>query len=423
MVKTKKAKIVEAPEAEVLDTPPKNVEKPKETKAVVRAQASVIAGIELDSKNLKKALDAQTEQRKLIKEFIQEHLVPGVDYLRIHVVRSCFKEKAQRGSCSDMKHFSKDILAKPGQEKIFSLFQLSSELQRDTETMEMLPGRNNLVAYKCLVLRGDKVVAEGRGAAEVGDKGRDVNSTIKIAEMRARMDACLALGFSEYFAQDLDDPDYQNQKKAAEEQAAAQAVDGTGLASKPENSPVDDEERSMLARYMLKLGFNGREEQLELLAANGIDKPKEMTSGQCRGLIIKLKDNVFSAPTKTVLDDVEDVSAALDEAIEQTEKEQKIAQLEADPPMVVDEEFKVEMNRMLDMLGLNYNGQMWLLKKITGKPFGSREKFTENEWRRAYDVAMAILNKELDVPDRYVAGLIQDDKPTTSDEATYEPVA
>lgn len=405
----------------------KNPEKPKRSRSnaalAVREDVSVVAGIQLSSKELERALKAQTEQRKLIKDFIQSHLVKGVDYLRIHVVRSCYAEQKQRGSCNEARHFSKDILAKPGQEKIFSLFQLTSKLEKDIETMEMLPGRSNLVAYKCFVLRGDKIVAEGRGAAEVGDKGRDVNSTIKIAEKRARMDACLALGFSEYFAQDLDDPDYQAQRKAAEEQAAAEANDQTGLPVRPETAPVDADERQLLYRHMLRCGFKSNEQQLALLESEGIADSSNATSGQFRSLILKLKDGLIASPPvepvvkEPELDVDKEMTAALSKLDEPAGEESKPAPVEA-PPLVVDAELKEEVQKRAESLGINYNGQMWLFKSITGRPFGKWEKFTDNEWRRAYDVVTGILEGVIEVPDRYVAGLIEDEAEPKAEEAS-----
>lgn len=399
---------------------PKRDRSKKATSAIaVKEQTSVIAGISLSVKELEKALEAQTKQRELIKKFIQAHLVPGVDYLRIHVVKGCYAEQKQRGSCDNMKHFSKDILAKPGQEKIFSLFQLSSKLEKDTETIEMLPNRSSLIAYKCIVTRNGDVIAEGRGAAEVGDKGRDVNSTIKIAEKRARMDACLALGFSEYFAQDLDDPDYQNQKKAAEEQAAAEANDRTGLPSRPENAPVEQDERELLYRLMLKTGFKSREQQLSLLESEGIADPNLATSGQYRSLILKLKENAIAPPPAPPEENV-DINKELDSALNKLDEpagdpEAPKPEPPVAPPLVVDDVFKDEVLKLRDSLTLNYNGQMWLLKTISGRPFGKWEQFTDAEWRRAYEVVMGILEQTVEVPDRYVLGVVPE-------EPTSEPV-
>lgn len=375
----------------------------------------ILAGV--TTEQLEVALDTQTAQRKLIKEFIQKHLVKGIDYLRIHVVRNCATEDKQRGSCKFAGHFSKDILAKPGQEKIFSLFNLTGKLTKDTETLDMLGNPKGTVALKCDVYRGELWVTEGRGAATVGDNRRDANSTIKIAEKRARMDAALSLGFSEYFAQDLDDPDYQNQKKMAEEQAAGQADDGSGLPSRPANSPINDLERRELAKLLLKAGFNSREEQIELLALNDVPDPSKMTSGQARDLIKKMKTNAFTPPTTTgtVLDDLEGIDEeAVAEVAEQKAAKaveaEKLADLAKVPELVVDDDLKAAVEERAVTIGLNNRGHMWLMQKITGRPFGKWDKLTDEQWRKAYDLIMAIMDGKIEVEDFYIN---KDTKPPT----------
>jgi hypothetical protein len=137
--------------------------------------------------DLQASVDLEKTNRDIIKRFVSDQLVKGTDYGNIVG--------------------SKPTLLKPGMEKIFSLMHLKSRLVKDTETYEMLGSTPGMVCYKAVLYQigtGEEV-AEGRGAAQVGDKKRDANATIKIAEKRARMDACLSLGFSEFFTQDLED--------------------------------------------------------------------------------------------------------------------------------------------------------------------------------------------------------------------------
>jgi hypothetical protein len=150
---------------------------------------------------LKRAMAAEVKKREIIKEFVQSQLVEKVDYGTIEAT-----------SKSGKSFKSKPCLFKPGMEKILSLFSIVSTLEKDTDTWEMLGSKPSTVCYRCHLLRGGNVIAEGRGIATVGEKDRDANSTVKIAEKRARMDACLSLGFSEYFTQDLEDMQKSNQQ-------------------------------------------------------------------------------------------------------------------------------------------------------------------------------------------------------------------
>jgi hypothetical protein len=227
----------------------------------------------MSTKNLQRQVDKMTEQRRVIAEFVKDHLKEGTDYGTI-----------QSGSFK-----SKPTLYKPGQEKIFSLFGLVSELVRDQETLDMLSEVTNLVAYKCNVYKNNIKVAEGRGAAVIGDLKRDANSTIKIAEKRARMDACLTLGFSEYFTQDLEDPEYRNK------------ITGKGMPPSPDNhykgkgivEPVPDEpmtenQRKMIYSLLKQKGF-AESEMKRIIEINAdIKDAKNLTKSQASVLIKKV---------------------------------------------------------------------------------------------------------------------------------------
>jgi len=146
----------------------------------------------ISPEQLKEAVALEADRRKIIRDFVRAQLVEGKDYGTIPV----------RGR-SGLVTQSKPVLFKSGMEKIFSLFNVVSSLEKDTETIEMI-NKSGVIAYKCILTRGGQFIGEGRGACDIAEKGR-VNDAIKIAEKRARMDACLNLGFSEYFTQDLDD--------------------------------------------------------------------------------------------------------------------------------------------------------------------------------------------------------------------------
>lgn len=373
----------------------------------------LVPGVTTDQ--LKMALTAQTEQRVLIKQFIQHHLLEGVDFGRIHVVKNCDNQY----SCKNKYHFGKDMLFKPGQEKIFSLFGITSELVKDDDTYQMLPDTKNMVAYKCIAKRGDQVVAEGRGAAVVGDNRRDVNATIKIAEKRARMDACLALGFSEYFSQDLDDPDYAGQRQQANERAAAEAAakhpeemppapeppkPGANLKPRPAMELASQEEKTELYKAFLKAGLD-KSEQLEVLAVNGITDPQGMTSGMARSMIAKLNDNAFKRPEPKDESPTDIPDGPVDlSGIDDSGKPVENSPSKKEPelvPLEVDDALKTHIAEQLAELNLNARGNMWYKRQVTNKPFGKPQDWTDAEWRRAYDVLQDILDVKIEVDDSY----------------------
>lgn len=401
----KTSKNSKASEGEIVDDKALVVqaEKPKRGRPAGKAVAqrdsvlSIVGGV--TTEQLTQALKVQTEQRNLINDFIKSHLKEGTDYGKIHVVKNCVDEDRKRGSCEKDYHFSKPILFKPGQEKIFSLFGITDELTKDLETYEMLPGVNGLVAYKCVMYRGDQRIGEGRGAATLAGERSDPNSVIKKAEKRARMDACLSLGFSEYFTQDLDDPEYESQRSMANTRAANEAErrdkDEFGLMPRDPDALIDNAERITLQRMLLAVGFSDPDEILEMLKLNGIANPAAMTSAQARQMMGKLKNSTFAAP------EVEKPAEEPDEP--------PAPDLPAEPELVVDDELKNEVQNRASMIGLNARGVMWLMQRVAGKPFAKWEKLTDEEWRKAYSVVQGILDGQIDVDDSHIAGVISSD--------------
>lgn len=234
----------------------------------------------LTTKDLKKALKIQAEQRQVLKEFVAKHLVEGVDYGKIHIARDC----QDKWNCKNDYHYSKDNLFKPGQEKIFSLFNIETRLEPDTAVLEMLQGRKDVIAWKCIMLRNGREIGEGHGVSSVGEGGtknfggKDPNAAVKIAAKRARMDACLSLGFSEFFGQD-----------AKEEQVEYDETPS------PDDKATDDQ-RAYIFKILKNNGLSTSSLILEALKLNGID-PDNMTVKSASGIIERLKAGDFSWPS------------------------------------------------------------------------------------------------------------------------------
>lgn len=151
----------------------------------------------LTTKDLQIRISEETEQRKMITEFISNHMKDGVDYGKIKI-------KTRDGREVE----SKPSLFKPGSEKFCSLFHFRPTFERDNDTWEMTGKTPGLFCYKCeLVASNGAVVGEGRGTALLNEKsGWTVNNAVKIAEKRAQIDAVLRTGgLSDFFTQDLED--------------------------------------------------------------------------------------------------------------------------------------------------------------------------------------------------------------------------
>lgn len=156
----------------------------------------------MNPNNMAALIQAETERRKILQDFIASHLVKDTDY----------------GTIAIHGKESKPCLFKPGSEKFCSLLQLRAEFTKDEETISMLTNPGDVLALKCHLIHipSGNVMAEGRGACSLKEKQGMVNTAIKIAEKRAQIDAVLRLGFSDSFTQDLEDMEEPLEPKTRE---------------------------------------------------------------------------------------------------------------------------------------------------------------------------------------------------------------
>ena len=148
--------------------------------------------LQISADELRQMVAEEEERREVIRAFVAANLKVGVDY----------------GTIITGKQKSKPSLWKPGAEKVCSLLQLRPAFAPDQATQAMAGNSPGLFAYVCWLVNQDgRVVGEGRGAAELGERrGWTANNAIKMAEKRSQVDAVLRVaGLSELFTQDLED--------------------------------------------------------------------------------------------------------------------------------------------------------------------------------------------------------------------------
>lgn len=218
---------------------------------------------------------------------------------------------------------------------------------------------------------------------------------------------------------DKNDPDAE----AGMEKGPAKAAEPPlphGLQRRAANAPMNEQERKVLFRLMLSAGFEG-DDQLELLSANGIKNPKEMTHGMVLSLVNKLSSGAFAKPNKPQ-DHVADVPDGMDPAAELDKAAQE---LNAQPPvqaptpaqpaqptieepeLVIDDDFKEHAAQTFETFALNSRGVMWFKQKVTGRPFGEFSTFTDEQWRKAWQMIELMLDLKIEVPEEYVKGYVE----------------
>ncbi len=154
-------------------------------------------------------LDRRKKNRKALISWIQEELVEGTDWGRIHVVK---KEKCPHGRyCQDPYHFSKPSLWKAGAEKIVGMMGLRSDWPTLTQYEQMImEGKTiTMIMLRCeLSNERGAVVSAGIGARALQADYGDLNKAFKMAKKSSLIDATLNLaGLSEIFTQDVEDMD------------------------------------------------------------------------------------------------------------------------------------------------------------------------------------------------------------------------
>ena len=192
---------------------------PEPSKAVTTYQSPAPIQLWQDSEPelLQTALKRRTENRANLREWIQNALVEGTDYGRIHTVG---KNKCKLGAnCTDPFHWSKPCLWKAGAEKIVGMLGLMAHWpDLDDQRARLLDGNQHIV-LRCLLLNPDgQSISEGIGGRSLDQDYGVMNKALKMAKKSALIDAVLnACGLSEVFTQDLVDDDSPGEKSNLDE--------------------------------------------------------------------------------------------------------------------------------------------------------------------------------------------------------------
>lgn len=136
----------------------------------------------------------QENQRKLI-QWIKRNLEPDIHYGRVHIAQNCPHAKADAAYlCRDFSHFSGLTLWKAGAEKILTAMGLTAHFPNIGLYEEAcLRGLEiKQVLLKCeLKTHGGRVVAEGAGARHLRKDNWRLNTSIKMAQKSAMIDATI----------------------------------------------------------------------------------------------------------------------------------------------------------------------------------------------------------------------------------------
>lgn len=184
---------------------------PEEQQAIVLRQESTLAHhgnpLDMEPETFSAGLARRKANRKSLVEWVRENLVQGVDFDRIHIVG---KGRCPHGNqCTNLAHFSKPCLFKPGAEKICGMMGVTVTFPTlcDYEAACVAGTKLTHILLRCEIRNAaGATVAEGVGARNLEQDYQDLNKSLKMAEKSAMIDATLRMGgLSEVFSQDVDD--------------------------------------------------------------------------------------------------------------------------------------------------------------------------------------------------------------------------
>lgn len=182
---------------------------------------------------------------------------------------------------------SKPSLYKAGAQFVLDFCRVVARFEIDMQAWEQMGKPDKTFVVKCLLYpRGaiptdDKLISQGYGARVVGNKGMDINATIKMAEKAAAVDAVLnAWGLSDLFTQDTEDPGAGNPPPTDDEKKNRQWYERNLVAIKEKGATQDKETLQKTEKMITSRFTDGKltdEECRELLDAVNVFLAKLQT--------------------------------------------------------------------------------------------------------------------------------------------------
>lgn len=182
-------------------------------------------------------LEEFAERHREFRELFKAQLIEGEHFGTPPGVR--------RNDANPKQWVARPSLYQAGADKAMLLMNVRPEFEPDMNAWTQAGAKPGTYCIRCRLFSRDsgRVVGEGMGADKIGNKQRDENSALKMAQKRAKVAAVLnSFGLSEMFSQDLEDMG-DDKLPAAETPRnlnAPQAKPRTGRVSKEQVGEIAD---------------------------------------------------------------------------------------------------------------------------------------------------------------------------------------
>lgn len=207
--------------------------------------------IQTDIGYIQNGVNTLSEKRKFFIESIWPTLKAGQDYFEID---------------------GKKSISKGGAERLAEIFNLTAIFLRDTDTLASFGNPSNLIAYVCQLKRDGKVIAEGRGSANLKDHENSANATIKMAQISAFKDGVLrATGTSFLFTQDIENMTKKEIPKPKQEEHREE-IEGTNAYDayvESQNPLMTKKQENFLLQLVFEKVGNPETREMYLSQING----------------------------------------------------------------------------------------------------------------------------------------------------------
>lgn len=213
-------------------------------------------------------LAAYDERRKSLRDWLRAQLKegthfghpPGLEPIRDE--RGWYRQKI-KGSITwypPERWTPKPSLYKAGADFICDLMGVQDRYNPDLDAWKQLGSPDGTFVFRCCLFskaNGD-LIGEGWGARKLGEKGGDVNNSIKMAKKSSKVDAVLnAYALSDLFTQDLEDLPAQSKEHEGPK------ADPNAPQAQPRNDRATHEELKRLKEFWketrINRGLNGED--------------------------------------------------------------------------------------------------------------------------------------------------------------------
>lgn len=173
-------------------------------------------------------LDEYRARRVAFRRWVLSQMKRGLHY---GVPPGC--EPNGRTNPEQWQH--KPSLYKAGADMLCDLLKMRPEFEADEIAWKLMGSKPGVPVFRCRLINiGSpffagrnigEVLGEGRGAAAEGQKKRDANAAIKVAQKCAKVDAVInTLGLSDLFTQDMDNEPEGDPESFAETISEEQSI-------------------------------------------------------------------------------------------------------------------------------------------------------------------------------------------------------